>query len=69
MYQLLADYESAGAAEVWLIEPRKKVVSIYFIKDGQLLQVDTVAEGLIKTRAGSAEIDVARLWQAFETGR
>jgi len=69
VYQLLADYESAGAAEVWLIEPRKKVVSIYFINDGQLLQGETVTEGVIKTSAGSAEIDVARLWQAFETGR
>lgn len=39
IHQLLADYESAGSAEVWLIEPEKHAVASYRMFQGRLAEV------------------------------
>ena len=69
VYQLLADYESANAAEVWSIDPKRRIVTPYVLEDGQLVQKNSLGEGNLACVAVPAQIDLSRLWQAFETGR
>jgi Uma2 family endonuclease len=69
VYQLLADYESASAAEVWLIDPKRRIVTPYVLEEGQLVQRNGIDEGSLVSVALPVQIDVSRLWQAFETGR
>ena len=69
VYQLLADYESASAAEVWLIDPKRRIVAPYVLEEGQLVQRNGIGEGALGSVALPVQIDVSRLWQAFETGR
>jgi Uma2 family endonuclease len=67
-YQLLADYESCGAAEVWLIDPKRRLLTPYVRADEQLIQKDSLSEGMLTPAAVPASIDVSLLWHAFETG-
>ena len=69
VYQLLADYESASAAEVWLIDPKRRIVTPYVLEEGQLVQKNNIDAGTLVSVALPVQIDVPRLWQAFETGR
>lgn len=69
IHQLLADYESARASEVWLINPRKRIITTHFLQDGELGQQDSLSQGLIKSAGLPVEVEIDRLWSAFETGR
>jgi Uma2 family endonuclease len=69
IYQLLADYESAGAFEVWLIEPKRRLLTRYALTDGELVAGDSASEGSVSAAFAPIEVDMGRLWEAFETGR
>lgn len=69
IHQLLADYESAGAKEVWMIDPRRRTVERYLLAAGLLELAETQAEGEFRGTNVPLTIEITRLWQAFETGR
>jgi Uma2 family endonuclease len=69
VHQLLADYESAQVREVWLIDPRKRVVERYLLGGGLLELVETQADGELGGKNVPCTIEISRLWQAFDTGR
>ena len=69
VHQLLADYESAAAEEVWMIDPRRRVLERYLLRAGLLELSDTRAEGELQATSVPSTIEINRLWQAFDTGR
>ncbi|HYI94495.1 MAG TPA: Uma2 family endonuclease [Bryobacteraceae bacterium] len=69
VHQLLADYESAAAKEVWMVDPRHRVVERYLLREGLMELADTLKEGELQATSVPSVIDVSRLWQAFDTGR
>ena len=68
IHQLLADYESAGTAEVWLINPREPWVQVYRSVENSLAFVSTISSGQLEASFARAVIDVDRLWHAFTHG-
>ena len=69
VHQLLADYESAAVEEVWMIDPRRRVVERYLLRAGLLELADTRTEGELQATSVPSIIEINRLWQAFDTGR
>jgi Uma2 family endonuclease len=68
IHQLLADYETAGAAEVWLLDPRRRTAEKYVLEQGLYGSPKTMREGELRPNGLSVTVDLDRLWTVFETG-
>ena len=69
VHQLLADYESASAGEVWMIDPRRRVVERHLLRSGLLELAETLKEGDLQATSVPSRIAIDRLWSAFDSGR
>jgi Uma2 family endonuclease len=59
----LADYESLGVPEVWVISPEALTVEVMLLKDGKLTTSATLREGQLRpTQFPEASIDIASIW-------
>ncbi|MGH9658889.1 MAG: Uma2 family endonuclease, partial [Bryobacteraceae bacterium] len=68
-WELLADYERAGVAEVWLIDPRDRCVTAYVLQDARLIEAWRVSGGVVSpVGLPEARIEIEMLWDAFDHG-
>ena len=65
IHRLLADYESIRAAEVWLIQPERRIVEQYLLTGEALEHSSSVSGGVVRPVHCPADIQVDDLWKAF----
>ncbi len=63
--KLLRDYESIGVPEVWFIDPRKELSTLYVFENGRLQIKESLQTGMLRSATLPVTVDIAELWQAF----
>jgi Uma2 family endonuclease len=65
VHQLLADYEAAQVAEVWLLEPQTRGAERHILQEGLYRTTEYFQEDELKATAVPAQVPLGRLWDAF----
>jgi Uma2 family endonuclease len=63
--ELLADYASIGAPEVWLFYPEKRLAQKYLLENSKMQLNQTTETGFISPEGTTGTIALAELWRAF----
>ena len=65
--ELLADYESIGVPEVWLLKMEQRALPVWRLDDGKLREVRTVSEGaLAPVRLPQVVVQVEEIWRILD---
>jgi Uma2 family endonuclease len=63
MQEKLADYESLGVPEVWLVSPEARSIEVLQLDAGQLQRTGIYADGVLKPMEfPDVEVVIARIW-------
>jgi Uma2 family endonuclease len=63
MTRKIADYESIGVPELWILSPESQSIEVLQLQDGKLVRTHWVAEGQLRPlRFPDAVVDVASIW-------
>ncbi|MGI8988555.1 MAG: Uma2 family endonuclease [Bryobacteraceae bacterium] len=64
--KLRQNYESIGGPELWLVDPHKRVLSVYRLEDGILKFSHEIQRGAVfAAHLPRVGVDVDELWEAF----
>jgi Uma2 family endonuclease len=68
VHQLLADYEIAQVAEVWLLHPQTRAAERHVLQGGLYGPKESFEEDEFRAASVPAQVSLARLWDAFAKG-
>jgi Uma2 family endonuclease len=60
-------YERSGVKEYWMIDPDKKELMMYFLKDGMFLYEKGSIQGVIEVKTLSLKLDLDRIISVIST--
>ncbi|MDQ6705501.1 MAG: Uma2 family endonuclease [Acidobacteriota bacterium] len=66
--RLRQHYESICVPELWLVDPHKRVLSLYLLEAGLLRHADAIERGTIfPSRLPGVGVDLGELWETFNS--